>query len=444
MTVNNKQTTDNINEISTQVTDSKIDSNNDNTTAKKKRTKKNTRRGNGEGSIFQRKSDKRWVAQIQKGTKENGKPSYKYFYGEKRQEVVDQLKDYRITMNINGAQQEYNKVVTVKDYIQKWLKTVKFYELKATAYDRLEDTINNQIIPYIGHIALSELTSMQVQGLLINKLYEEEYSLSTIKKAYQAINACCKYAVASKPQAITSNPCDIVTLPSKHNFKKIETRHFSAEEEEEFIKTALSTYSTGKPIFDMPEVYFFILETGLRMGEVLAVNWNDIIQEHSYLDDDKNEVKITEIRINKNYVMSRDRTKPESKSKVLTLQNSPKTDSSNRLVPLNQKALEYLEQIKGKRYFGEDSLIFCTKSEEPILPRNFERAYKKICERACIENAGGVHTLRHTFASKLFAKDIDVKYISELLGHSSIQVTYDTYIHIVSKSKNEALRKIAY
>lgn len=167
------------------------------------------RRTNGEGCVV-RTADGKWSARIQIGIQPNGKPKIKTFSGKTRKEAAERLNDYIIQLErMHGSKQ--NKI-TVCEGLLFWLETYKKIYLKPTSYDRLESTIQSNIIPYIGHIRVSELTASVIQGRLINALYEKGLSYSTIKKAYNAMNAYLRQCVCD--DIISKNPMMGVRLPS--------------------------------------------------------------------------------------------------------------------------------------------------------------------------------------------------------------------------------------
>ena len=379
------------------------------------------RKSNGEGSIYLR-SDGRWCAQIQIGVN-NGRPKLKSFYGDKRKVVAEKLKNYKELLN-KPLEQQLAEDITVDNFIDKWLTTVKVNDLKPSSYDRLEATINQQIIPTIGYHKFSELTPQQIQEELINHLRDKKYSYSTIKKAYNAINACCKYATSIRD--IIYNPVSAVSLPSIHQFESKEIRWFSNDEIEIFKRECIFKYKNGKYRYPLGYGMIFIMNTGLRLGEALAVHWKNI------------NWKERQVSVESNVVMAVDR-KSDSKSRVQINQDFLKTKSSKRIVPLNNTAIEALNKIKEIRYFGEDSYILSTQQGKQNKVRNFCRTYEQIISRSGIEPCG-IHTLRHTFASKLFEKNVDVKTVSVLLGHSDVTITYNTYIHLINEQKANAVQ----
>lgn len=394
---------------------------------KKNEEKKKPKRGNHEGSITLRK-DGRWHGRIEY----NGK--IQNFYsktGGKKQEVVDKLNSYKVMMNSPDSNKEKFDM-PIDEYIGHWLANVQSNKLKPTSYDRLECTINNHVIPKIGYHTLRELTSRQIQEELINEMFKPKNpnakpsSRSSIKKAYDAINALYKYAITVRQ--IDYNPCNAVEIPAVHKFDKKEIRWFNDDEIKEFKETCLLKYSNGSYVFPLGYGFIFMMNTGIRLGEALALKWTNI-------DFEKKEAHIIT-----NMVMAVDR-KTEDKKRVQINQEFLKTKHSNRIIPLNSTAINALNEIKNIRFFGDDSFILCTADGTQNKVRNFCRTFESIIKRTKLKDCG-VHTLRHTFASSLFRKNCDVKTVSQLLGHSDVGVTYNTYLHIIKEQKIAAINSI--
>ena len=374
---------------------------------------------NGEGSIFKR-SDGRWCAQI----KPAGSIKPKYFYGT-QYKIVKKKLDYYKKFVLNYKYDTNEQKITVDEFISNWLKTVKFNKLKPSSYDRLERTINNQIIPKIGYYDFAKLTSQQIQTELINSL-QLACSYSTIKKAYDALNDCYTYAV--KTHKIQFNPMNAVELPSITKFPTREIYWFSDNEIARFKAECISRYSTGRYKHFLGYGMIFVLETGLRLGEAIAVKWSDIDITHRQL------------HVNHNAVVIKNRNSQTKKHKLIN-QDFLKSKSSKRIVQLNDTAIDALQHIKSNYYSGINGFVLCTHTGQQCTTQNFSRQFKFIIKNAKIKNCG-VHTLRHTFASVLFKKKVDIKIISKLLGHSNISITYNTYIHLIEQQKADAINSI--
>ena len=165
-----------------------------------------------------------------------------------------------------------------------------------------------------------------------------------------------------------------------------------------------------------------ILNTGMRMGEALALRWNDVNWEKKT------------ISVSKNLITVRNRSAKGPKFKLI-LQDKPKTEKSRRIIPLNKAAMAALEDLKAAPGYKPNGFIIHTKDGAAILPRTFEQMLELMCSAAGIRRIG-VHSLRHTYATRLFEKGIDIKIISELLGHSSTEITYRIYVHVINEIPN--------
>ena len=161
-----------------------------------------------------------------------------------------------------------------------------------------------------------------------------------------------------------------------------------------------------------------ILETGLRAGEALALEWNDIDEEKRTL------------RVNKNMI------RVDGKNIV---QRTTKTESGKRTIPLNSKALEAIRHLKMQQVIS-CPYVFATQTGEHVGYRHLLTTMANACEAAGVEHRG-LHALRHSFASNLYARGVEVKVISKLLGHASVEITYNRYIHFFEGDIDDTLRQ---
>lgn len=382
------------------------------------------RRDYGSGSISQRK-DGTWTARMVIGVNEKGKPRIKALYGKTEREVKKKLKDF---------QKEYYKndqsiVIrnTVEAFMRTWLYDNKVNELKPKSFDRLEQTLLYQVFPQVGHIQLAAFQSSDVQTML-NTLKQNGLSYSSIKKAYDAINECFRTGVIQK--TVPFNPALGVSIPAKKSFGKTQIRYYTDDETTVLCDTALSTYSNGQRIYRLGDAIILDINTGLRMAELLALKWVDVDIEHK---------KLT---VNSTRVIVKDRSSDAKNKYVVIEQDDAKSASSIRTVDLNNSACDALTRLK--EITGGFEYVLSTKDGKPFSPRYLDRMFRKIAVASKLseDRIFGVHSLRHTFASRLFAAGEDVKTVSELLGHSDITITYNTYIHIINEQKRRAVRSI--
>ncbi len=379
------------------------------------------RRDKGEGSISQRK-DGLWTGRIDIGTQDNGKRKIKAVYGKTEQEVKRKLRELKKEL-IKHDYREVKKQ-SVGEYMTDWLYNYKQNEVKPSTFDRIEQICKNQIFPYIGDLQMNSITANDFQQM-INEL-SLKYSYSTVKKAYDYTKSC--FTLAYDKREILFNPFVRISLPTNKK-KDISDIHYYNDDEIELIKKyALEKYSNGKFVYKYGYAIILLLYTGLRVGELLALKWDciDFNKKTLNVKGTIKQVKNRNTDIPKKYTMIE--------------QNTTKTKSGMRIIPLSAMAVEAL------RYFDEinHSHVYVVSSDvnNPLSPRNLDRTFRSILTNAGITNIHGVHSLRHTFASMLFRKGVDVKTVSELLGHSDTSVTYNIYIHLIQEQKVKAIERL--
>ena len=373
-----------------------------------------TRNQNGEGSVFQ-VAENKWVAKISMGMRPDGKPNIKQFSGKTEAIVKKKLKDFKKSNDF--AEKHMPSSYTVQAYFTMWLQEYQYNKLKPSSYDRLESTVVNHIFPNIGGLKIDKVTRDNIQAL-INQLYKKKnLSYSSVKKVYVALNSCYKHALID--DVVIKNPCLGIVLPSPSERTK-QVIPFSTGEIEKIKSELLKTSSNGSPLYFYRNAYLLILNTGLRMGEALSLCWNDIDFENK------------SITVTKNDVLTKKRDSEGNKvgGYELQTQNSTKTSSGNRVIPINHSAEEALLALKEG---NTTPFVIVNNRQNKVLPSNFERSFHAVLKNAEIQGDYGVHALRHTFASMLFAKGVDVKIVSKLLGHSTVKITYDIYVHLFEK-----------
>lgn len=384
-------------------------------------------RGYGNGSVYFRASDQRWVGKYKVGIKADGKPAMKVVYGKTEAECHKKLKAV-IEESMKNDYIEVQKS-TVKDYMQSWLDNVKRNELKPKSFDRLEQTLTLYVYPRIGQQQLQAISSQDVQKL-INDLRKEGYSHSTIKKVYDAVNACFKLGLVQKTVAV--NPAVGVAVPSKKLFPQTKIHFYTQNEAEALVAQSLRRYKNGKRIYPLGSFVPLLINTGLRMGELLALRWKEDI-----------DFETKTLTVHNNIAFVKDRADDAKKNYKILEQDSVKTDAGqDRSVPLNAAAIAALLDIR--QVTGDCEYVMSTKNDTLVTPRNVDRIFRRICKAAGFpeEKIYGIHALRHTFATLLLTNGVEIKTVSELLGHSDVTITYNTYIHVIKEQKRKALDTI--
>lgn len=170
------------------------------------------------------------------------------------------------------------------------------------------------------------------------------------------------------------------------------------------------------------EFYLTQLDTGARIGELLALTWEDV------------NFDLKQININKTIIKIKEKGK-----NILKVQNKTKTESNTRKIPLTDRNIIILEELKLNG--TSDKLVFASKNGSYISPDNIRKSLRNICNKIGIENIG-THVLRHTYATRLYELNVEIKKISKLLGHSKIEHTYNIYTHISEDTKKEAIDEL--
>lgn len=368
----------------------------------------------GEGSVYQRK-DGKWVAAI---SLQNGKR--KIFYGKTKRAAVLKLNEFKKLPRLDGKDCTNLDVAT---FFLSWLENDLINSLKPKSYDTKEFVIKKMIIPYFNDFRAGEITPTDVQSF-INYLTKENYAYSTIKKAYNTINQ--RYKLAVQREEIYKNPVVGIILPKKSERPVSEIKFFTEDELKQILEAASAKYPNGTPIYRLGCLIQFLAYTGMRIGEALALTWKDIDFDSGKIFINKNMAKIID-REGNNY-------------HTTIIQNSPKTSSSNRIIPMSQNARSALESIDSTHKPGD--LVFSSANGTPLDIRNVTRMFHNIQDRAGIEEHGSLHSLRHTFATRLIEVGTDIKVVSKLLGHSDINITYNTYVHVIEQQQVKAIDNI--
>ena len=365
---------------------------------------------------------------------EFGERKRKSFSGKTQSEVQERIKEYIFRFNQEVQSSANTSNLAFKEGMQHWLEVFKYPSLQRTSYDRYEVTAKYQIYPYIGDKPIGNITAADLK-IVLNEIMLSGKSYSTCKKAYLLLNEYFRYL--EREDLIDKNPMRNVEMMKKANYlsaQGIENKPqnelvtvFSPEEIELLKEEAFKRFSNGKPLYKQSAVYFLMLNTGLRRGEVCGLLNSDIDLEHRVLH-----VR----RAVKEYYRrdGMDRAKGQE-----TKVGPPKSATSVRDVPLNDTAIEMITRLREEVYLGEDSPLIPSEKGDFIKPINLLRRFYRLQTAAGIsENElKGLHALRHTFATTLIngikqpdgtIKSLTVKQVADLLGHTTTEITELYYV----------------
>lgn len=380
------------------------------------------------GNIFKR-TDDRWNGVVWY-MDEQGERKRKSFSGTSKAEVKEKITEYIAVFNEQLTASDESKA-KLEDSMNCWLRMFKFPSVERGTYDRLECTAKHQIYPLIGSKVVGDITSADIKAVL-NHWMNEGYAYTTVKKVYNILTDYFRYL--TQQELIPKNPMAAAPMIKKANFMAAQGKEnkptfetvttFSPEEIEKFKVEAMKTWGNGERIYQQAAAYTLMLNTGLRTGEVLGLLNSDIDLTNKVIHLQRGVKEITR----------REGTEATSGREVKI--GKLKTASSKRDVPLNQTAVDAIEDLRAERYFGEDTPLIPDENGGYTRPVNFRKRYYRILEAARIERKG-LHSLRHTFATTLVnglkqpdgtIKSLSPRQVADLLGHSTSEITELYYV----------------
>lgn len=385
--------------------------------------------GNGMGYLRKR-SDGRW--ELSKTiTYANGDKKRKSFYGHSKAEATRKYEAYLKDIAIMPSR---HSNISVATYMRKYFLPAKKLSLKQSSFNRLVKTVEYQVIPSIGNINVQQLTKYNILDML-QQLQDDGKSVSTQRKAYYAIRAMCNFA---KGELIMRSPCDQIPVPSDDVGTDHQIIFLSGKEISIFKKELFRQYKNGRYRYGKNRWALMLeLQTGLRPGEICGLLYEDI----NFDEDSQPE----SIHVCHTVVDVQDVNSDLVKKTKPVIQNSTKTKGSNRRVPLNgiaKKCVLNLIEINHAEK-AKDKLV-TSKSGGVLSPKVLTKTFNRVIagtKGAINPKKRGAHTLRRTFATQLFERDIDIKVISQLLGHASVQTTLDIYVGLSKGKLKKELRK---
>lgn len=351
-------------------------------------------------NIYKRK-DGRWEGRYKKGYKPNGRIKYGYIYGKTFSEVRSKL--YAMKAYYQTHQELYGGAcIPLEEWGHHWLNEIQ-QGVKRSTFNSYYFKLTTYVFPYIGNIDLNEL-KLENGKYLVNKWIEKGLEVSTMQVILRIANQCL--TGAQEKDYLKQNPFLLLKLPKKR--KKL-IRALTWDEQNDLEKAALSRKNhTGLPTY-------LALHTGLRIGEIAALKWSDI-------DFDRNI-----ITVNQTYQRVALR-KGDQKTQLIL--GSTKTESGTRCVPmgkpLRKQLFKYSRKATGK-------YVFSTQGH-PIEPRLLTYHFHQIRKQCGLEDIH-FHQLRHTFATRCLEPQNDINSVSAMLGHSSTQLTLDTYADSMMEQK---------
>lgn len=312
-----------------------------------------------------------------------------------------------------------------KNYIEQWLEIYKKPHVKEITYSVQERNVRLNMIPRWGNYKLKEITRSEYQKW-INEL-REHYSEGTVRRIHSIMNSAMNDAV-HEFRVLRENPILRISIP-KDKLNNKELKYFTVEQLDKFLNEVKKPVKKAKYKYSIQYYVLFTLlaRTGLRIGEALALTWDDVDLDEGLVSVNKTLV----YPINSKPYLST----PKSKASVRTIKLDTTTVRLLKKHKINRNEL----YLMYRNYKKPDTNIVFHQHEGKWLKTNVVREYfKEICKRANLPVLSP-HALRHSHAVHLLEAGANIKFVSERLGHSSIKMTADTYLHVTKKIEDDAL-----
>jgi integrase len=387
------------------------------------------RRGNGEGTVYQRK-DGRWeaagFANFPDGTRRRVRA-----YGDIRAEAVAKL-SWSIQAAERGALASHSGV-TLTEYVHSWFETVATRRLRASTFETYRSYTRRFIIPYLGHRPLSALSPKDVR-LWLDRLgtdcqccrqgFDEQRPVA--KRRCCAVGACCEKVLASATIAYTHGILrtalgdavreevlgrNVAKMTAAPVIRSAPIDPWTAEEAKAFL-----AYARGNERFAV--AFELALRTGLRIGELCALRWTDVDLDSGVLT-----------------VRHSLRRFLDGQGLTLT---EPKTKSARRRIPLPPAVVTLLREHKEDQEqqktvlrgrWVDQGFVITTLAGSAMDPVHLSKYFQDALGRCGVRRIR-FHDMRHTCATLLLESGAELVTIKDLLGHSKIQITADVYTHV--------------
>lgn len=302
-----------------------------------------------------------------------------------------------------------------KVWFEEWLTHYIRPSSKQRTFEQYSRAAQIHILPYLGDIELTDLTPFVLQKFITgltengNKRTGKGLSPNFVKTILSIVQNSLKTAhlVGYLPEYSANK----IKRP-KPKEKQVEC--FSAWEQKKIEEAALSAKK------DKYRGIILCLYTGLRIGELLALTWNDI-------DFDKNILSVTKTCHDGN-----------ENGKHIRIIDTPKTENSRRQIPLPKTLVKILKEMKKK----SKCEFVIADGEKPVFIRSYQRTFELLLKKLKLPHKG-FHSLRHTFATRALECGMDVKSLSEILGHKNAMITLNRYAHSLWEHKAEMMNKLS-
>lgn len=393
---------------------------------------KSNKKGKGEGTIRQR-ANGTWEARFTAGRSDDGKQVQRSIYGKTRSEVSEKLITVLNELNI-GEYIPPNKM-TLALWLECWLKEYASIAVRPSTYISYEGYVYNHINPVLGGIILKDLTAERIQAFYNEKFQTGRadgkggLSPKTIRNLHNMLHKALDQACRNN--LLAKNIAEHTVLPKRDRH---EMRVLSRSEQ----KSLLSHVGMERLGFAI----LLDLSTGLRIGELCGLKWQDI---------NFNKMTFQVRRTLQRIKTSKEQQKEKDAPKTQVVEGKVKTDNGYREIPIQEKVFAELLEYRNRQNqekedagaaYTDSDYVFASELGGPIEPSTMRDMFNRLLKISHIEHAN-FHTLRHTFATRAIESGVPIKAVSDILGHATVQLTMDLYCHSSMDLKRDAVNKMA-
>lgn len=371
------------------------------------------------GENIRKRKDGRWEARYIKYRDPEGKIHYGSLYGktygevkDKRNKKIAEVPGYGHLVRNPGI---LNYQATFETAAEHWKQEIR-YTIKDSTFSNYEAILKNQLLPELGSTQIRKISNSQITQL-IHKKKELALSAGTIHVILSVLRSILNFA--AKGGVYTSEPIRYPHLAGTSQEVQI-MKLANYNQLEKFLIDNISDFHFG---------LLLCMHTGIRVGELSGLRWEDVdFAQH------KIRIQRTVIRI-KNLDQTANPDTGKIPKTILYI-GPPKTEHSNREIPLPDKLLFY-----AKCFRKDGSAYILSGTARCMEPRVIQRRYAallKTCEIPPIK----IHALRHQFSCRWVEHGFDTKSLSEILGHTSVRTTLDLYVHIQAETKRQYMNQM--
>lgn len=372
-------------------------------------------------NIYKRK-DGRWEGRYIKNRSSSGKALYGYVYATSYKAVKDKLQNARYAAFSEAeplvpvASKTNVESAAFSEVADSWLSMMR-PQIKESSYVKYRNLIFTYIIPHFGAIQLNQLTNNELDVFCKELLTAggksgTGLSAKTVADVLSVIRSILRYA--DRKELYPASDGKGVSVKQEGRILRV----LSVQDQmvlQNYLINHLSDKNLG---------VLLCLFTGLRIGEICALKWEDILFEEG--------------AIYVHSTMQRLQTEGDSKRKTKVIISTPKSTCSIRKIPVPEELIKLLE-MQTAEHCG---FVLTGSKQKFIEPRTMENHFKKVLSECNLEKVN-FHTLRHTFATRCIELGFDVKSLSEILGHASIAITMNRYVHPSMKLKRENMQRLS-